>query len=210
MTEIVERDDPVTRQEAEFELPRRPRRSLVSPLTLTLSAVLVAALGFIGGVQVQKHSASGSSGTGTGAAGAFAGARGGTGGTGTGTGGFNRAGGGAGGAGGGATVGQVANVNGKTIYVSATGGNTIRVRTNKNSKVTRTAVSKVGAIHPGDTVVVQGSTASSGTVTATRITATASNAAGGLAGLFGGGGGGGGFPGASGATGGGGAATGSG
>jgi hypothetical protein len=223
MSEIIERDDPVTRQETEFELPRRPRRSLASPLTVGLSVVVIGALGFIGGVEVQKRSGPSSSATGGAGARAGAGAfnRGGaaTGGTGTGattgstTGGAAAGGAGAGAAGGGggfggaggATIGQVANVNGKTIYVTATGGNTIRVRTNKNSKVTRTATGKVGDVHPGDTVIVQGSTASSGTVTATRITATAANAAGGLAGLFGGGGGGGGF-----AAGGGGAATGSG
>ena len=39
------------------ELPRRPRRKLVTPLTATLAAVVIAALGFIGGVQVQKSSA---------------------------------------------------------------------------------------------------------------------------------------------------------
>ena len=39
------------------ELPRRPRRKLVTPLTATLAAVLIAAVGFAGGVQVQKSSA---------------------------------------------------------------------------------------------------------------------------------------------------------
>ena len=43
------------------ELPRRPRRKLATPLTATLAAVLIAALGFIGGVQVQKSSADSSS-----------------------------------------------------------------------------------------------------------------------------------------------------
>ena len=46
------------------ELPRRPRRKLVTPLTATLAAVLIAALGFIGGVQVQKSSADAPSGGG--------------------------------------------------------------------------------------------------------------------------------------------------
>ena len=36
------------------ELPRRPRRRLVTPLTLVLAFALVAALGFVGGVKVQK------------------------------------------------------------------------------------------------------------------------------------------------------------
>src|SRR3954454_18241753 len=44
--------------------------------------------------------------------------------------------------------------------------------------VTRTAKAKASEIHPGDTVIVQGETASSGTVVASTIRATASNAGG--------------------------------
>ncbi len=40
----------------------------------------------------------------------------------------------------------------------------------------------MSAIHPGDTVIVQGETADSGTVVASTIRATASNAAGGFGG----------------------------
>jgi hypothetical protein len=164
------------------ELPRRPRRKLVTPLTASLTAVLIAALGFIGGVQVQKSSAD------TGSAGVNR-TRGGftppSGGGGGGGGGF-----GGGGAASDATVGSVANVDGKTLYVTDANGNTVKVKTNSQSKVTRTAVSKATDVHPGDTVVVQGTKSSSGTVTATSVTATAKNATGGLAGLFGAGGGG--------------------
>jgi len=151
------------------ELPRRPRRKLVTPLTATLAAVLIAALGFIGGVQVQKSSADAPSGGG----GGFA--RGG---------GFSPTGGSSD-----ATVGTVANVDGKTLYVTDSSGATIRVKTTSNSKIARTAVAKVGAVHPGDTVIVQGAKASSGTVKATSVTATAKNATSGLAGLLRGGGG---------------------
>jgi hypothetical protein len=42
--------------------------------------------------------------------------------------------------------------------------------------VTRTAVSQPRAIHPGDTVIVEGTTSSNGSVTASRILVTASNA----------------------------------
>jgi hypothetical protein len=163
------------------ELPRRPRRKLVTPVTALLTAVLIAALGFIGGVKVQKSSGS------TGSSSGFAAARarfGGGGGSGTTTpgGGFS--------GGGDATVGTVANIDGKSFYVTDSSGNTVKVKTNGNSKVTRTAVSSVGEIHPGDTVIVQGTKASSGTVTAASVIATAKNAAtGGLGGLFGGGGG---------------------
>jgi hypothetical protein len=172
----------------ELELPRRSRRKLATPLTAALAAVLLAALGFAGGVRVQKSSATPSPAGGAGftrppgGGGGFGG-----GGFGGGAGG-GAAGGGAAGAGGAAsdaTAGSVANVDGKTLYVKDANGNTIRVKTTSNSKITRTAVSTAGDVHPGDTVVVQGTKSSSGTVTATSITATAKNAAGGVAGLFG-------------------------
>jgi hypothetical protein len=153
------------------ELPRRPRRKLATPLTATLAAVLIAALGFIGGVQVQKSSADSSASPR--AAGFTRGA-----------GGFTPGGGGGSSD---ATVGTVANVNGKTLYVTDSSGATIRVKTTGSSKIARTAVAKVGEVHPGDTVIVQGTKSSSGTVTATSVTATAKNATGGLSGLFRGG-----------------------
>ena len=68
----------------------------------------------------------------------------------------------------------------------------MRVKTTSHSKINRTATASVGAIHPGDTVIVQGTKSSGGTITATQINATSASAASGLAGLFGGGGGGGG------------------
>ncbi|MEZ5121044.1 MAG: hypothetical protein R2736_05630 [Solirubrobacterales bacterium] len=49
--------------EPDEELPPRPRRRLLAPVPLALSAILIAAAGFIGGVVVQKGQ--GSSGTGT-------------------------------------------------------------------------------------------------------------------------------------------------
>jgi hypothetical protein len=151
------------------ELPRRPRRKLATPLTATLAAVLIAALGFIGGVQVQKSSADSRRAAGF------------TRGGGTGAGGFTPRGSSD------ATVGTVADVDGKTLYVTDSSGTTIRVRTTSSSKVSRTAVAKAGQVHPGDTVIVQGTKSSSGTVTATSVTATAKNATSGLAGRFGGG-----------------------
>jgi hypothetical protein len=166
----------------ELELPRRPRRKLATPLTAALAAVLIAALGFIGGVQVQKSSGGSSRSGGSGFA--RAGFGGGAGGAGGRAGGFGGGGGGAAAAGD-ATVGSVAGVDGKTLYVTDSSGNTIRVKTNGSSKVTRTATSKATEVHPGDTVIVQGTRSSSGTVTAASITATAKNATSGIAGLFG-------------------------
>src|SRR6185295_1724746 len=84
-----------------------------------------------------------------------------------------------------ATVGSVANKRGSTLYVKDSDGNLVRVRTTSHSKINRTATASAGAIHPGDTVVVQGTKSASGTITATQINATSSTAASGLAGVFG-------------------------
>jgi hypothetical protein len=192
--QLLELDEPYeddwqpVEDDAAGSLPRRPRRRLVTPISAALAAVLVAALGFIGGVQVQKHEDK-SSASGTGAAqNALAAARGGgNGGSGAARGAFPGVGGGAQGRT--PTVGSVANKRGSTLYVKDSDSNTVRVKTTSHSKINRTASTTAGAIHPGDTVIVQGTKSKSGTITATQINATASGAAGGLAGLFGGGGG---------------------
>jgi hypothetical protein len=150
-------------------IPVRPRSRTVTPVRVTLLAVLLLAAGFIGGVEVQKRSGTSSS-----PQSSFAGRF------------TSRGAASPDPAGGGATVGQVANVHGRTLYVTESGGATVKVRTTSSTKVTRTAVSGVRAVHPGDTVVVQGSTSSAGTVKAARVTATASNASSGLLGGFGG------------------------
>jgi hypothetical protein len=161
-------------------IPVRPRARPVTPVRVALCAVLLLAAGFIGGVEVQKRSG-GSSASPSAFAGRFSAA------------GATRGGGAASDPSSGATVGQVANKRGKTLYVTESGGTTVKVRTTSSTKVTRTAVSHVRAVHPGDTVVVEGSTSASGTVKAARVTATASNASSGLLG-------GGGFGGFGGAT----------
>jgi hypothetical protein len=175
-------------------LPKRPRRRLVTPISATLAGALVGALGFIGGVEVQKSQGNGNNAS-NGNAAAFASAGGG----GAGRGGFGRGGGtgggpqvgggGPGGAQANATVGSVANKKGSTLYVKDADGNLVRVKTTSHSKINRTASTTAGAIHPGDTVIVQGNKSSSGTITATQINATAAGATSGLAQLFGGGGG---------------------
>ena len=170
--------------EPQTGLPPRARRRVVTPVTAGLAAVLLAAVGFIAGVEVQKGQQGGASASAaTPAAGAAAGGRGGFGR-------FGGAGAGPGGAGGGVTFGTVANKRGRTLYVTDSSGKTIRVRTTASSKITRTAANSVRGVYPGDTVVVQGSTAANGTLTATTIRATSKNAAtSGFGGGFGGGGG---------------------
>lgn len=152
-------------------LPVRPRRTLLTPVSGGLLAIVLVAGGFIGGVQVQKHQGDSGSGARNGLPAAFAarlaqGGSGAAGGAGSGT---ARAGGDSGGA----TAGTVANIKGSTLYVTSADGTTVKVKTTDNSKVTRNASSSVASVHPGDTVVIGGSAASSGTVTASSITATA-------------------------------------
>jgi hypothetical protein len=168
---------------------------MLTPVTGLLLAVLLVALGFVAGALAERGKARSST-AGTGAAPAGFAARGGAGGFGRGgAGGPGGPGGAPGaGAGGGAggVAGQVANLSGRTIYLTDTQGNTVKVRVPKGATVTKTSNAGFGAINPGDSVVVQGARAKNGTVTAGSIRATAASVGGGgaLAALFGGGGGG--------------------
>ncbi len=137
-------------------LPVRSRGRMLTGAGAVCGAVAIGALGFLGGVHVQK--AQGGT-TPPRMGGAFAG------------GGFPQA-----QQPSDATTGEVKSVDGATFYVEDAGGNTIRVRAGSKAKVSRNAVADAGEIHPGDTVVVTGRTADSGTVVATSVVATASNA----------------------------------
>jgi hypothetical protein len=163
------------------ELPPRPRRRLLAPVPLALLAALLIACGFIGGVEVQKGQTSSSSTATAGAgAGGFAsrlaalgGARPGAGtaaGAGSTSGSSSTGAAGAAGSGGGVTTGQVAYVSGNTLYVTTSQGNTVKVSAAAGAKVTKTVSTKAKSIHPGETVVVLGSRASNGSVSATSIT----------------------------------------
>ena len=164
------------------ELPPRPRRRLLAPVPLALLAALLIACGFIGGVEVQKGQ-EGSPATGTGSglaarfaalrrgAGAGAGGAAAAGGSGASGGGFGalRAAGGGAGAGGGVTTGEVAYVHGNTLYVTTNEGNTVKVTAAAGSKVTKTVSTKPSSINPGTTVVVVGSQAKDGSISASSI-----------------------------------------
>jgi hypothetical protein len=176
--------------EDEVELPPRPRRRLMTPLTGSLLGVLLVALGFIGGVLVQKgqEGSSGASPAGGGFASRLAGLKA----TGARSGGTTGA---AAGAFGGfssaranATTGTVTFIQGKTLYVETSEGDTVKVQTSAASAVTKTVKGTVHSIKPGETVVVTGSKASSGAVQAESIRVGSTGAAG----LFGGAGTGGG------------------
>jgi hypothetical protein len=89
--------------------------------------------------------------------------------------------------GGGATVGQVSYLKGTTLYVTDTSGNTVKVKVPKGTPVTKSVTAGIGSVRPGDTVVVRGSTAANGTVTAQSVSVGGAGLTGG-AGDFGGGG----------------------
>jgi hypothetical protein len=204
-SEPIEQDE-LWPEDAE-ELPRRPRRRVLTPLPLALLAALAIACGFIAGVLVEKGqggSASGGGSAGGGFASRLAALRGGSGhgggtsGSSSGSvsggsaatngaaGGFNRtSGSGSTGGGGGATIGQVAFVSKGTLYVTTTEGDTVKVKAAAGASVTKTVKAKVASIHPGETVVVTGTTAASGAVSASaiRVGSTAGGLGGG--GLFG-------------------------
>lgn len=178
-------------QDAEWEepeeMPARPRRKLLTPLPVALLAVLTAALGFWVGVKVQKNqgsSAGGSSSLASAFAGLRAGASTGKGKSSTGSSsgvpsGFPGAGGVAGGAGSSnVTTGEVTYVDGHTIYVSNSDGNTVKVLAGEGTTITETVTTHVHSIHPGDTVVVQGSKGSNGEVDATSMSLSSSTSSG--------------------------------
>jgi hypothetical protein len=157
------------------QLPPRPRRKLLAPIPAALLVLLLIALGFFAGVEVEKGQSSSStngglpaglaalrgaggvpsSSTRTPAGGAANGPAGG---------GFF----GAGGPSGGLTTGEVSYVSGNTLYVSS-GETTVKVTAPKGTKVSKTVSASTHSIHPGDTVIVRGAKGANGSVTASSI-----------------------------------------
>jgi hypothetical protein len=196
----VEQQEEWLEEPPESELPRRPRRKLLTPVPLALLGVLLTVCGFIGGVLVEKgESSSSSSGSGaSGLASRFAALRAGASGASAGasaTGGRSGASSGAGGLFGGSSggsaggfsrpmAGTVAYLDGNTLYVTDPEGNTVKVTTSAGTTVNKTVKSSVKDIHPGETVTVTGETGSGGSIGAESIDV---GSGGGLAALFGGG-----------------------
>jgi hypothetical protein len=149
------------------ELARAAPRRWWNRGTLVLGAVALLLGGFLGGLQVQKHYGTSTSTATAGRAGGATGAR---------------AGGFPGGAfGGGATpaptpaaagptTGQVKLVDGTTIYVETSDGTVVTVRTGGDTTVQSATKGKLKDVKAGDTVSVQGTADSEGTVTATTVT----------------------------------------
>jgi hypothetical protein len=168
------------------ELPPRPRRKLLTPLSGVLLAVLIAAGGFIGGVLVEKGQTGGGQSNGFAAAPSrLAGAA---------NGGAGAPFGGRGGGQGTPIVGKVSSEEGRILYVTTPQGGTVRVRVPVGESVSKTITTSVHSIHPGENVVVQGSKGKGGAVNATSVTATPASSTGSSGGgavlsqLFGGGG----------------------
>jgi hypothetical protein len=170
----------------EAELAPRPRGRLLRPLPLLLIAVTIAAAGFLGGVLAQKGSEGGSSAAalpGGGELPAFAAAQA-SGSEGGSTGGREAAAGGSesaaatglpsfGGTANAAATGTVTSVEGRTIYVKESDGTVVAVKAADGSTVTRDSNVAAKKIHPGDSVVAEGSKHGS-TVKASSIAATES------------------------------------
>lgn len=166
------------------QLAARPPRAKLPKLTLALAAAVLIGAGFLGGLTVGKSSAStGSGGLPAGLAAGFPGGgslpSGGPGAGGSGTSGGGTGGGGSGqGAGGSGlpggfsgsgTVGTIKLVDGHTIYVQTFSGSITRVSTSGSTKIQVTATGTVKDLQPGQTVVVQGSKRSDGSVAATSV-----------------------------------------
>ena len=154
-------------QEFEEELPDRQRRRFFTRGSAALAALVIGAGGFYAGVRVEKGHTASSTSSGFSLPSAVAGgssSRGGA--SGLGSGGFP-GGGVSGGAN--ASIGTVGSVNGDTIYVTETSGNTIEVKLYSATKITKTETIAKKSVRPGDSVVIEGVKGSHGSLTATSV-----------------------------------------
>lgn len=174
-------DDTLADEDFEGEMPRRPRRQFLTRWSALLFALLLGAVGFFVGVRVEKgHTTSSSSGF----AGLAAASRSGL----TAASGASRLGasgsasrssfpGGAGFAArfGGGTIGTVSSIDGKTLYVKETSGNTVKVTLSSVTKFTKSESVGRNKIFPGDSVTITGQSGSKGTITATAVSDSGSS-----------------------------------
>jgi hypothetical protein len=153
----------VNENEAAWPTQGQTSRIRVRPLTATLAVVLVAAAGIYGGATLQKRhgSAAGATAASGASASGFAARAGATG----------RPGGTFGAAGG--TSGTVTQVTAKTLYLTSSAGNLVKVKLTAKTTFTRTARSATGGLKLGDTAIVRGTKNAAGTVVATSVIATA-------------------------------------
>jgi hypothetical protein len=154
-------DDPLA-----AELVKASPKRWWSRITLALCALLILVGGFAGGLEAQKQW--GTSTTATNPTGGFP------------TGGFPTGGFAGGGQPGGTaattataagTAGTVKTVDGTTIYVQTADGKVVTVKLDGKTTVSTTGKGKLADVKPGQSVTVQGTTGTDGTVTATSVTA---------------------------------------
>ncbi|MGH2842749.1 MAG: hypothetical protein ACRDKL_04090 [Solirubrobacteraceae bacterium] len=157
-------------------LPVRPRRPFLTKWSAGLMALVLGAIGFYVGIRVEKAKLP-ASGTGSALSSRFAGADAGTGSAGSrnasragGFGGAGSFGARFGAAGAGATIGSVTSVDGDTIYVKETSGNTVKVKLSKQTTIAKDESVARSKVFPGDEVVIAGASGKGGTITATSLT----------------------------------------
>jgi hypothetical protein len=159
-----------TPEQAELAGPGRPRRRFFNRKSAALAAAITCAAGFYAGVGVEKSqlagaatasaapagaTSQGSTATGSGARAGFPGAA---------RGGAN------------ASIGTVSSVNGKTVYLTDTTGNTVKVTLSSATKITKSESVSKASLRPGDAVVIQGAKSSNGTITATSVSDSGASA----------------------------------
>jgi hypothetical protein len=159
--------------------PGRPRRRWFGKGGTVVLALVLGACGFYAGVRVEKGQVSGGSAVSGLSLPSSAGSRSGPGasntgraGAGTSRNGFSGVppGGAAGfGGAGDASVGTVSSVRGSTVYLTTTSGNTVKVKLSSATKITKSQTVRRGSLRPGDTIIVQGVTASNGSVSASSV-----------------------------------------
>jgi hypothetical protein len=163
---------PISDGDLTVALARRPKARLPS-LTMTLVMAVVLGLGFLGGALVGKHY--GSSGSSSAGFGAFT--RFGAGGTGSTSSSASSAPSGSSGfpggsrlfGSGGATFGTIKLVDGNIVYVETETGSIVQVTTSAATKVTVSSSVPLKDLTPGETVIVEGTKNSNGSVAATSI-----------------------------------------
>jgi hypothetical protein len=172
-----EHDGDTTEEESSVT-HRRPRRRFFNRRSAALAALLTCAAGFYAGISVEKSQLSSTASAATTTAARPAGATGAAGTGAPGGGAAGRFGGGGGGAGGNASIGTISSVNGNTIYLTDTTGNTVKVTFSGTTKLTKSLDVSKSSLHPGDAVVVQGVKNSGGTLVATSVSDSGARSAG--------------------------------
>ena len=71
------------------------------------------------------------------------------------------------------TSGTVTDIIGSTLYVTSASGSLVKVTLSSSATVTRNASSSLSGLKPGDTVTVQGTKVTNGSMTASSVSATA-------------------------------------